>query len=769
MFLATLMKPAFAGVVLLLPVCACALEISISANRDEIPMGRTVQVDAVLTHNGQSVVDRLVLPYVNGNRWGAHERTDSGGRARFLLPLPNVGKAVIRVRALESVENAWGRDVRRRAVPWGRDVRRRAVPCWVWEPNAQENQTITVEKVFELVAKPTDADLRLAVDDSCEVFLNGDSIGEAAGWDREHLFAGLARHLREGENVLRLVAHNGTGPCGVVARLTIHTESGKRVVTTDGSWTYRAETGSAPVRVLGSVDKVPPWANAMGHWPGCVSRRDLLAGSPLPENARLSNAVTVQVRERKIEVYEDPEHLIGMQWEPWFTPMNAFWQTAQAVPVVGFYDSFNRDVMLQHALWLMDAGVNFIYVDWSNHIWGKKHWNERPPNANEIIDATTATLEAYADMRDEGLPVPKVVIMPGLSNGPPTTMEALNEELQWIYDNYVCNERFAGLWVEYEGKPLIVPLDCAHIAMKDETPPVGEGRSQTSRPVDDTHFTVRWMGTQLQASKAEKFGYWSWMDGCLEPIVTYHDGAAEVVTPTPAYFGHGGWLYPEARGRRGGTTFLESFKSAMRSRPRFVLFHQWNEFAGQPEGHGYGEKKDIYVDSYSVELSDDLEPVSLTAHAYRGEGGWGYYYYNLTHALIDLFHHGTARLRTSLTHGTARLRTSLRQEPPEDTILAVHPPGRGQVVTDSHLDIEWAAIGKEPDSYTVLLDDTVVAERLSETAHRLDLRQAPNGKHTVGVVAEGTQTRFLLSCVEEDVRLADPVPVKVEIPFVLRR
>jgi len=76
---------------------------------------------------------------------------------------------------------------------------------------------------------------------------------------------------------------------------------------------------------------------------------------------------------------------------------------------------------------------------------------------------------------------------------------------------------------------------------------------------------------------------------------------------------------------------------AQKHRPRVILLHQFNEFAGQAESHSYGPDRDIYVDSYSVELSDDIEPISLTA-GYRGDqGGWGFHYLNLTRALINLY------------------------------------------------------------------------------------------------------------------------------------
>ncbi|HOZ49462.1 MAG TPA: hypothetical protein PLO37_24020 [Candidatus Hydrogenedentes bacterium] len=717
---------------------ASALEVTVRADRDRVAMGRTVQVEVtVRTDDGAPAAGVIVLPYVNGKRWGAHERSDDAGRVTIPLPLPNPGEAAIAAEAIEPPDDTIQ---------------------WIWASEAAEDQRMEFETSFTVEGDVRAATLRVAVDDSCEAYLNGESVGTAANWSDPHVFEGIERHLRQGVNQLCLKAHNGTGPAGIVAALTIETDAGERVIGTDGTWTCRAtaEAAVAPVRVLGPVGETGPWADAMGHWPGVIDRKRLFVGQPPVAGAQLSKPVTVHVDRRAIEVYEDPDHLIGMQWEPWFTPKNAYWQTAQAVPVIGFYDSTDRDVIRQHALWLMDAGVNFIFVDWSNHIWGKQHWSERFPNADEIIHATTVTLEAYADMRDEGLPVPKVVIMPGLSNGPPATMEALDEENAWIYENYNANPRFDGLWVIYEGKPLLVPLDCAYLAARPETP-----------PVDDTHFTIRWMGTQFQMTDGEDFGYWSWMDGCLYPVVTYHDGKAEVVTPTPAYFGNGGWLYPEARGRRGGTTYIESFKAALSSRPKFVLLHQFNEFAGQPEGAGYGENHDIYVDSYSVELSDDFEPVSLTAPGYRGDnGGWGFYYLNLTQALVRLFH-----------------QTELR-----DTILAVHPPDRNAVVSEGYLDIEWAVIGREPESYTVLLDGKVVAEDLyaassghsgcyssgevNEAAkaealtYRLELAEVSDGPHTLTVLAESASTRFALSYTELDVPLDEGVPTRVDVPFV---
>jgi hypothetical protein len=53
-----------------------------------------------------------------------------------------------------------------------------------------------------------------------------------------------------------------------------------------------------------------------------------------------------------------------MDWEPWFTPVNDVWTVAEGIPLLGKYDSFNPDVLKQHVIWMVEAGINCILVDW---------------------------------------------------------------------------------------------------------------------------------------------------------------------------------------------------------------------------------------------------------------------------------------------------------------------------------------------------------------------------------------------------------------------
>ena len=709
-------------------ICAAravsAETVTIKSDADSIPMGQSVALEATVTlDDGKPGAGYVVLPYANARRWGSHETTDARGKATFLLPLPNPGPVRLQVLAFLPKDAT--------------------VSEWIWVGPPKDDQTVYMATQFNVDEASRRATLHAVSDDRSEVFLNGHQLGTANSWQKTTVFTGIESLLLKGVNTLAVAASNGTGPAGFLARLEVETAEGVRICRSDGSWkgwteapqawpTPKCDEGSA-VTVVGRADQ-GVWAPTMTDWPEMQHFSDLLAGSLMPDHGLKSNAVSVEVSFRAFPTREASDRLVCVQWEPWFTPQNAYWQTAQAVPVVGFYDSYNRDVLRQHILWFMDLGVDFIMPDWSNHIWGKQHWDERPDSTNEIIHATSLLLEQLAEMKAEGLPVPKVVLMPGLTNGPPTTMTAMNEQLNWVYNAWVRNPRFAGLWQNYDGKPLCVVLDTAVLAPKEKT------------PVDESHFTVRWMSTQLQLTKHEKLGYWSWMDGSLLPVVTYRDGKPEAVTVTPAYFAEFGWTGDKARGRRGGTTYIESFKAALETHPRVVQLHQWNEFTGQTEGQGYGPNHDRYVDTYSVELSDDLEPVSLTAPGYRGgKGGWGFYYLNLTRALLDLY----------------------RGKAQSDTVMAVGSPAAHATVSGAQLDVEWSLAGRSPESCSVSIDGQVLADNVKEEKCTVPLQGLAAGPHVLTVEAKGATTRYPLSYTRMDMPLETPIPARVSVPFTL--
>ncbi len=701
------------------------LVIRLQANRTSIGMGKTLKVVALVTHrDGRSVPGIEVWPYVNGRQWGAPAKTDAKGRALLLIPLPTPG--VTRIQALLPSQTS------------------PLAAYWIWSNTLTDGQEVFFRKVFRVSGKILQASLRITCDDQFVAYLNGHPIARGNNFQQVQFISHLERWLKTGQNFLAVEGKNGVGPAGLLARLEIEKEKTSQIIVTDGTWEVLLEKPSSwPNKVSGAGQQarvLAPvgqgvWGKTLQNWPGLSSQSTFPVGSPLPKQGVHSNVLRIQVYHRPIHTLWDPEHLVGIEWEPWFTPLNTRWDTAEAMPLLGYYDSFNPEVIRQHCLWMVEAGINFLLVDWTNNLWGKQHWAERSPYVDDLIRATTRMLDTYAQMKQEGIPVPQVVFILGLDNGPTTTTTAVNEEMQWIYENYVSNPRYQGLWLYYLGKPLILVFNGG-----------GPGIRKNQPPVEDRYFTVRWMASQLQINRLDREGYWSWMDGTLHPIPTFYQGQAEALTVTPAFFGEGGWTYPQARGRRGGTTYIEEFKTALQYRPRFLIINQWNEFAGQYEGMGYGPQRDQYVDCYNAELSNDIEPTSLTACAYRGCGGWGFYYLNLTRALIHLYH----------------------QKAPETTLMAISNPRRGEILTGPTLKVEWAVIGKPPKGFTLMLDGHVILQHFQGTSYVLELGNIRPGRHILKIIAEGAVTQFPLSLTEEDTPLPKPVPLAAQVPFFVK-
>jgi hypothetical protein len=184
---------------------------------------------------------------------------------------------------------------------------------------------------------------------------------------------------------------------------------------------------------------------------------------------------------------------------------------------------------------------------------------------------------------------------------------------------------------------------------------------------------------------------------------------------------------------------------ALQHRPGVIFLHQFNEFTGQQDGHGLGPKHDIYLDTYSVELSDDIEPVSLTAPGYRGDGGYGFYYLNLTRALMDLY----------------------RGKADDCTLLAVSSPERYALVTGEALHVAWSTIGAPADHYTIAIDGLPVQQNVTSTSVEVPVAGIAQGPHRLTVIAGNAITRYPLSWTELDTPMGTPMRVEVDVPFVI--
>ena len=442
-----------------------------------------------------------------------------------------------------------------------------------------------------------------------------------------------------------------------------------------------------------------------------------------------------------LEILEATQHsgsLIGLQYETFFTPHNVgSYETAEAIPILGKYSSYDVNVIRKHEEWFEDLGIDWLLLDWSNMLWTHPEWEKHEDSTGEIETTTALLFRTYRQLEKEGKHPPKLVIMLGLQNGKlvPNGVQRMNNVIAWTKANFLDNPEYKNLWLYYQGKPLLAIL--YHVRLS-----CPEIRAETSGVVAP-EWTVRYLGSQLQDTHVDSCGLWSWMDGTIRQVVTRRDGSAEETVVTPSSFPMpGGWLHPRATGRDHGSPYLESWEVAFEAHPKFIQIHQWNEFVGQADGKGFGPAHDIYGDEYNLEFSDDIEPTKMDQCAYRGCGGWGYYYMNLTKAILSLY----------------------REATPDITILTLSAPFQ-PVVKEQNLSLNWRTLGEIPKSYTLELDGHVVADKLPGNSFTLSLAAIPPGKHHIMLTARGVHTYFDLSPSKLTTRSSQPLPVTSKIEF----
>jgi hypothetical protein len=467
---------------------------------------------------------------------------------------------------------------------------------------------------------------------------------------------------------------------------------------------------------------------------------------------------------------QSPRTLIGLQYESFFTPHNVNWGppvgpsgsiglyngSAEAIPILGKYSSYDVNIIKKHEEWFECLGIDWLLLDWTNFLIAKTPWEEHRDATGEAEQTTELIFKTYHQLELEGKHPPKLVFMMPLFKSAATVpigIQRMNKVIEWADKTFLDNPAYKNELLEFDGKPLmLLPWWGANVHTSGMT---CADLAKITDQIPAPRWTVRWMGTQLDDSHVNQCGYWSWMDGTIRQVVTRHDGAPEETVVTPSCFPFGfteallktrqGWLDPKAAGRDHGAPYLESWKVAFENRPRFIQIHQWNEFAGQPDdkGMGAGVKQKVFGDEYSLQLSDDLEPTQIHGCGFRGCGGWGYYYMNLTKALISLY----------------------RGDTPDITVLALSGPAVPALVKEPQLRLTWSSIGKRPTSYTLRLDGRVVGGKLIGAEYTLDLSKVSAGEHRLHLVAEGVHTYFDLNPERLTVQSKIPLPATSEIEF----
>jgi len=285
------------------------------------------------------------------------------------------------------------------------------------------------------------------------------------------------------------------------------------------------------------------------------------------------------------------QRLVGIAYTTWHTDPDSpdRWGT----PLLGGYASDDRRVIRQHAAWLADAGVDFVWVDWSNNIKYTYSPAVKNPTFDMIEGATTAIFGEYARMRAEGKKTPAISIFAGVTGSPEAATDGrLQRKADQIYRKYVQNPEFRPLVQTYLGKPLL--------AVYVNTP----SPFQNGVPLwDDARFAVRWMtgyvteqGALRTDALVSKYGYWSWEDRGPQTY-SVHDGRPEAMVVVASWRPQGKPGEPHfipAAPRNHGETFRRQWARADLVGPKFALVASWNEWHR-------GEQP-------SAEVSKDIEP-----------------------------------------------------------------------------------------------------------------------------------------------------------------
>lgn len=304
--------------------------------------------------------------------------------------------------------------------------------------------------------------------------------------------------------------------------------------------------------------------------------------------------------------YED--RYVGLAYTTW--NKNSTWAgRVWAYPELGNYKSDDKDIIEQHAKWIYDAGVDFVWVDWSNNLnfdepmdKVMKDRTSRPDFAM-IERATVNMFEVYSKMDK----APQISIFLGVPDADHKTGiydGRLTKKADQVYDWFVNNPdhpEYKDLVFQYEGKPLLVVYAGTPTTWQKELP-----------DWDDDRFTVRYMtgyvteqGNLKNSETLEsKLGYWSWEDRGPQTfsVSNGYPEAMIITASTRAQAKEGEPAYIPSLGRRDGLTFKEQWARARLIGVRFAMVGTWNEWV-------VGEQP-------SQEVSKDIEPNTVWGDKY---------------------------------------------------------------------------------------------------------------------------------------------------------
>ena len=280
---------------------------------------------------------------------------------------------------------------------------------------------------------------------------------------------------------------------------------------------------------------------------------------------------------------------VGIAYTTWHSNDFSKWGPGTwDIPLDGPYASDDREVIYKHGILLRDAGIDFVFVDWTNNTCYDPVKQRETNHAFRMIEeATDVLFEVWSQIEN----APRICLFVGPGPSMPVNLENGNHQkkVDQVYRDYVA--KYPELYYQYDGKPLLMCYGAT---------PNFYGADPTWT---DDRFTVRWV-TGYVSQQSDLYNretlrshhFWSWEERGAQSY-TVKDGRVECISCTAssrAQGTEGGRGYIPAYGREGGLTLKRQFKRARDLGAGMVLLISWNEW--------------VKGEQLSVEVSKDLEP-----------------------------------------------------------------------------------------------------------------------------------------------------------------
>ena len=293
-----------------------------------------------------------------------------------------------------------------------------------------------------------------------------------------------------------------------------------------------------------------------------------------------------------------------------------------AEPYFGYYKSNSAWVFRKHAYQLEAAGVDFIFLDFTNGAYY--------PGELQVL------LDTWLELRREGTDTPDICVFSAGNYG--AVMSALRGGM-YSEEGFA---QYGELYYEYKGKPLTL------CSARGDTSELGTWINET--------FTVRdcwawkdedggWNWLQEYKKRGDSFQYSNGgpgrdVDGNFEQLALCM-GHHPTTSKGRSYLGSTPTRCPEndygfSMDSGDGLGFALQFEAVMHFDPDMVMITGWNEWtaglnqtsSGYPRFAGSKDLGFQFVDQFSPEFSRDGEPMKLRDGEEVGFGD--NYYYQMT-------------------------------------------------------------------------------------------------------------------------------------------